>query len=91
MGKTTKRLPDMTDWSDEAIAEFWATHDAADYADETEPADVTFERPGQRAVSVKMDEADIEALKRIAHEMGIGHTTLIRMWVKERLKQTTAA
>lgn len=38
-----------------------------------------------RAVSLWLLEEDIEKLKEIAQEKGIGHTTLIRMWVKERL------
>ena len=40
----------------------------------------------KRALSVWLTEEDIEALKRIAHERGIGHTTLVRMWVKDRLR-----
>ena len=34
-----------------------------------------------------MAHEDIRALKTIAQEKGFGHTTLVRMWVKERLKQ----
>ena len=40
----------------------------------------------KRALSVWLTEEDIEQLKRIAKEKGIGHTTLVRMWVKERLR-----
>lgn len=40
-----------------------------------------------RAVSLWLMEEDIEKLKAIAHQKGIGHTTLIRMWVKEKLKE----
>lgn len=86
--KSKKKLPDMTNWSDEEIHDFWKTHDSADYWDQTEPADVKAKRPRQRAVSVKLDEHDIAALKKIAREMGIGHTTLIRIWIKEKLKGT---
>jgi predicted DNA binding CopG/RHH family protein len=43
----------------------------------------------KRALSVWLTEEDIEALKRIAHERGIGHTTLVRMWVREKLKELT--
>jgi len=84
---TEKKLPDMTDWSDEKIHEFWKTHDSADYWDQTEPADVTAKRPRQQAISIKLDEQDIAALKKIARDMGIGHTTLIRFWIKEKLKK----
>jgi len=43
-----------------------------------------------RAVSLWLAEEDIERLKGIAQEKGIGHTTLIRMWVKEKLKERKA-
>ena len=39
-----------------------------------------------RAVSFWLAHEDIHALKTIAQEKGVGHTTLVRMWVKERLK-----
>ncbi len=36
---------------------------------------------------VWLTEEDLEQLKAIAREKGIGHTTLVRMWVKEKLKE----
>jgi len=44
-----------------------------------------------RALSVWFLEEDIERLKEIAREKGIGHTTLVRMWVRERLEQERRA
>ncbi|MFB6271371.1 MAG: hypothetical protein ABEL51_00610 [Salinibacter sp.] len=40
-----------------------------------------------RAVSVWLADEDVAQLKVIAHEKGIGHTTLIRMWIRERLTE----
>jgi len=40
-----------------------------------------------RAVAVWLDEGDITRLKEIAREKGIGHTTLIRMWLREKLQE----
>ncbi|MFB6273420.1 MAG: hypothetical protein ABEL51_11055 [Salinibacter sp.] len=42
-----------------------------------------------RAVSVWLTDEDIAQLKQIAQEKGIGHTTLVRMWVKAYLKKET--
>jgi hypothetical protein len=39
-----------------------------------------------RAVSFWLAEEDIEELRGIAEEKGVGHTTLVRMWVKEKLR-----
>ena len=41
----------------------------------------------KRALSVWLTEEDIEQLRAIAKEKGIGHTTLVRMWVRERLQE----
>lgn len=88
MPKTkAKKVPDMTGWSDERIHEFWKTHDSADYWDETEPVDIKAMLLKQRAVSVKLDEKDIAHLKDIARDLGVGHTTLIRLWIKEKLRK----
>ena len=39
-----------------------------------------------RAVSFWLSEEDLEELRAIAREKGIGHTTLVRMWVREKLQ-----
>ncbi len=87
MPKTKSKLPDMTDWSETEIHQFWKTHDSSDYWDEMEPVEVRARRSPSRAVAVKLEESDITKLKKIAEAMGIGHTTLIRIWVKEMLKK----
>ena len=43
-------------------------------------------RRNKRALSVWLTEEDIEQLRAIAKEKGIGHTTLVRMWVREKLE-----
>lgn len=48
------------------------------------------QKRGSRAVFLWLAEEDIARLKTIAHDKGIGHTTLIRMWVKEKLNQLKA-
>ena len=86
-----EQLPDMSDWTDEAIHEFWKTHDSADYWDQMQGVEVKAQRKGQHAVSVKLDEADIALLKAVAKRLGLGHTTLIRIWIKEKLREIQAA
>jgi predicted DNA binding CopG/RHH family protein len=70
-------------------AEFWATHDAAEFLDETTPVDVTFTgvRPRKTQISLRLDPQTIEGLKAVAQHKGVGYQTLIRMWVMERLSQ----
>ena len=84
-----KRLPDFEKMSLEEIAEFWETHDSADYWDQMEDVtdQVHFKRPAEKTVSVRITEEDLNKLKRIAAEKGLGHTTLIRVWIKEKLHE----
>lgn len=89
--KEPKRLPDMSNWTDKAIHEFWKTHDSADYWDQMQEVEVKAQREGQRAVSVKLDESDIVLLRTIAKRLGLGHTTLIRIWIKEKLREMQVA
>ena len=87
--KAKKRLPDFEKMSLEEIAEFWETHDSADYWDRMEDVtdQVHFKRPAEKIVSVRIAEEDLKKLKRIAAEKGLGHTTLIRVWIKEKLHE----
>jgi predicted DNA binding CopG/RHH family protein len=47
-------------------------------------------RPARRAVSFRMDPADISMLKRIARKRGIPYTQLIAMWLHEKIEQESA-
>lgn len=87
-----KRLPDFEKMSLEEIAEFWETHDSADYWDQMEDMtdQVTFKCPRDKIVSVRIAEEDLRQLKRIASGKGLGHTTLIRNWIKEKLHELQA-
>lgn len=86
-----KKLPDMSHWTEDQIAEFWDTHSPLDFDGEMEQADLSFERSPLKPVAVKLNEKDIQLLKRIAHTRGVGYTTIIRMWIRERLKEEVSA
>ena len=86
--KQPRQLPDFDKMSLEEIAEFWDTHDSADYWDQME--DVTDEvivRRPTAIVSIRIPEGELKQIKRLAQEQGLGHTTLIRMWIREKLKK----
>ena len=66
-----KKLPDMTGWSDEQIAEFWETHDSTDYLDQMEDVEVELEVPQDyRVISLRLEAKDIERAKRLARKRG---------------------
>ena len=45
------------------------------------PGDLVFKK--ERVVTLRLDEATIGELKKVAGEKGFGVSTLIRMWVRE--------
>ncbi len=79
------KIPEFS--SEQEESEFWDTHSATEFWDETTPVDVQFRdvRPRKTLISLRLDEATIARLKAIAHGRGIGYQTLIRMWLLERL------
>ncbi len=61
-------------------------HTAWEDADEVVELEV--KRPLDKVVPVRLPAEKWEALRRIAREAGVGPTTLARMWLLERLRQT---
>lgn len=70
--------------SEEEEAEFWAHHDLTEFEEDLEPVEVEAVRGGQ-VISLRLPPRDLEALKRLAAAKGVGYSTLLRMWVRERL------
>ena len=71
----------------EEEAEFWDTHDITDFEDELTEVTMTFGPELAERVTVRLDQTDRVALERHARKIGVGPSTLARMWLKERLNQ----
>ena len=87
--KPKEPIPEFKSRQEEA--EFWDTHDLADYWDEWQHINVRFAKRLSQGITVRLDPETMGELRSRAHRMGIGPTTLIRMWVLERLGQEKAA
>lgn len=83
MTKTKKHIPKFKNLEEEAG--FWDTHDTADFEGEFKPVEVRFARNLSGTMNVRFEAEDVTKLRDEARKKGIGPTTLIRMWVKERL------
>jgi hypothetical protein len=83
--KPKEAIPEFKSREDEA--EFWDTHDLADYWDEFEPVKVKFAKNLSEGITVRFDRETLASLRAQARDQGIGPTTLVRMWVLERLRQ----
>ncbi len=84
-----KKMPKFKTEKEEA--DFWATHDSADYLSGTREVKAKFTRPKKKLVSLRLDEKTIKDLKKIAERKGIGYLQLVRMWVLENLTKSKAA
>jgi hypothetical protein len=83
--RPSRRIPEFATREEEA--EWWDTHSITDYLDELEPAQVRFAKNLSGPISVRLDLQDRNELTRRAKELGVGPSTLVRMWVRERLRE----
>lgn len=70
----------------EEEAEFWDTHDLSDYWAEWKPVKVRFAKNLSEGITIRLDPETMQRVREEAKRKGIGPTTLIRMWVLERLQ-----
>ena len=72
-------------------AEFWDTHDVTDYWDELKPVKVRFAKNLSQGMTIRLDLDTSIKLRSQAAKKGVGPTTLVRMWVIERLQESQPA
>jgi hypothetical protein len=63
--------------------------DAWDETDEV--VEIAVKHPLDKVIPIRLPSAQWEALRQEARELGIGPTTLARMWLLERLRQGSKA
>jgi predicted DNA binding CopG/RHH family protein len=86
--RKSRQIPEFATLEEEAA--FWDTHSTADYEAEFKPVRVRFAKRLSSGITVRLDPDTLEQLRSLAQEKGIGPTTLIRMWVLERLGKHAA-
>jgi hypothetical protein len=82
------RIPAFTNVEEEAA--FWDTHDFTDFVEESTPVQLTVGQELAERLTLRLDQADRQALAKFALAKGLGPSTLARMWLKERLRQEAA-
>jgi predicted DNA binding CopG/RHH family protein len=80
-----KKIPKFKSLREER--KFWDKHSIVDYLDELKETDeIVFERPPlKRNFQMRLDDATISKLKKLAKIKGVDVSTLIRGWIKEHL------
>jgi hypothetical protein len=83
MAANKKAIPQFKNLQEKA--EFWDTHDTADFEEEFKPVRVRFGKNLTEGITVRLDSETLGELRALAHEKGMGPTTLARMWILEQL------
>ncbi len=91
---TTKTpIPEFATIEEEA--QWWDTHDLADYWDEFTPVEVTFAKnlssPLAAALTIRLDAVTLAELRARACAEGIAASALARTWIAERLQAAAPA
>ncbi|MDO8487192.1 MAG: CopG family antitoxin [Candidatus Curtissbacteria bacterium] len=84
MTQKKKTIPNFK--SREEEAKFFDTHDMADYQHEFKTVKVKFAKNLSEGITIRFDKPTLEKLRELAHEKGLGPTTLARMWLLEKLQ-----
>ncbi len=87
--KAKARIPSFRTIEQEA--EFWDSHSLSDFADQAdEVTDIRFVRPQpKRGMTLRLEPETLATLSGIARAQGIGPSTLARMWILERLRESS--
>jgi predicted DNA binding CopG/RHH family protein len=58
--------------------DFWARHSVEEFSKELEDLDVEIRPPRTEQIALRLHKDDLQALRTLAAERGVGHTTLAR-------------
>lgn len=78
------RIPEFKTRDEEA--EWFDTHDMADYQDEFKTVKAKFAKNLSEGITIRLDPNSLSSLRSKAQKKGIGPTTLARMWIMENLQ-----
>lgn len=85
--KKKSRIPSFKNYEEEA--HFWDTHSFTDYWDELKPVKVRFAKNLSDTLTLRLDAPTLIELRQKAQNIGVGPTTLARMWILEKLQPRT--
>ena len=84
-----KRIPKFK--NEKEVRDFWDNHSPADFEGELKPTnEIVFVKPQKETLTLRMDRKDINELKRAGEERRIPPSTLARVWIVEKLRESHA-
>lgn len=85
MTKKLKKIPKFKTLQEEA--DFWDTHDTTEFGPEFKAVKARVSKNLLlKGITVRFDNTTMAQLRKEASQKGIGATTLIRMWIMEKLQ-----
>ncbi len=80
-----KKIPGFKSYDE--MAEFWDTHDLADYWKKTKKADITFNLK-KRHYYVGVLPKIAKELQKVSEEQVISKETVVNLWLQEKIQVT---
>ncbi len=80
-----KKIPGFKSYDE--MAEFWDTHDLADYWEQTEPAEFELSPDARRRYLVSVDRNLLLRIQQIARKRGLTTESLINLFLEQHLHE----
>jgi hypothetical protein len=71
--------------TDQEEREFWRHHSVEAFADTLNELDVVIQPARTEQIAVRLRPEDVKVLRTVAKQKGVGHTTLARSIVEQRI------
>jgi predicted DNA binding CopG/RHH family protein len=83
----SKQIPKFKNEDEER--EFWSENDSSDYLNWKSAERVLFPnlKPSTRAISLRLPESLLDAIRQMANERDVPYQSLIKMFLQERIEQ----
>ena len=83
----SKSIPKFKNEDEERA--FWSEHDSSEYLNWKSAERVLFPnlKPSTRAISLRLPESLLDALRQLANERDVPYQSLIKMFLQERIEQ----
>ena len=75
--------------TDRELRDWYDTHSMLEEKGPLKLVKMTFPKP-REIISMRLEEKTIEGIKKVAARKGLNYSTLIRMWITERLRSEEA-
>ncbi len=83
----SKPIPDFKNEDEEQ--DFWSENDSSEYLNWKSAERALFPnlKPSTRAISLRLPESLLDALRQLANERDVPYQSLIKMFLQERIEQ----